>query len=61
MHKVSQAVLGLLKRVIHFPQQHEMEDVGAGFARLAGSLAFHGAVGATFASRPLQRMLLLLH
>lgn len=41
IHKISWAVVGLLKRIVRFPQQEEIEEVGAGFAQVAGSPAFH--------------------
>lgn len=46
VHKVSRAVLGLLKNMVRVPQGEELEEIGAGFARLAGSPAFRMAVGA---------------
>ncbi|XP_067234567.1 putative nuclease HARBI1 [Chanodichthys erythropterus] len=46
VHKVSRAILALLKNMVRLPQGEELEEVGAGFARLAGSPAFHMAVGA---------------
>ncbi|XP_071377531.1 putative nuclease HARBI1 [Centroberyx affinis] len=46
VHQVSGAVGGLLKRIVRFPPADQMEEVGAGFARLAGSPAFSVAVGA---------------
>ncbi|CAM4570087.1 unnamed protein product [Leuciscus chuanchicus] len=46
VHKVSRAILGLLKIMVRLPQGEELEEVGAGFARLPGSPAFRMAVGA---------------
>uniref|UniRef100_A0A672R4Z5 DDE Tnp4 domain-containing protein n=1 Tax=Sinocyclocheilus grahami TaxID=75366 RepID=A0A672R4Z5_SINGR len=46
VHKVSKAVIGILRRVISFPTGDDLEAVGAGFAQLAGSPAFSRAVGA---------------
>ncbi len=45
VHKVSKAVIGILRRVIYFPAGDDLEAVGAGFALLAGSPAFSRAVG----------------
>ncbi|KAL0152451.1 hypothetical protein M9458_052174, partial [Cirrhinus mrigala] len=46
VHRVSKAVLGILRKVICFPTGDDLEAVGAGFAQLAGSPAFSRAVGA---------------
>ncbi|KAM3857067.1 putative nuclease HARBI1 [Diretmus argenteus] len=46
VHRVTWAVVGLLKRIIHFPQGNDINDVGDGFARLAGSAHFNVVVGA---------------
>lgn len=46
VHKVSRAVLTLLKNMVHLLQGEEVEEIGAGFARLADSPAFRMAVGA---------------
>lgn len=44
IHRMCKAVLAILRRVISLPEN--LEVVGAGFARLAGSPAFSVAVGA---------------
>jgi len=46
VQKVSRAILGLLKNMVRLPEGEELEGVGAGFARLSGSLVFRVAVGA---------------
>ncbi|KAL1246813.1 hypothetical protein QQF64_034816 [Cirrhinus molitorella] len=46
VHRVTKAILGILKKVICFPNSDDLEAVGAGFAQLAGSPAFSRAVGA---------------
>ncbi|KAL0153598.1 hypothetical protein M9458_051078 [Cirrhinus mrigala] len=46
VHRVSQAIMGILRRVICLPTGDDLEAVGAGFAQLAGSPAFSRAVGA---------------
>ncbi|KAL0153332.1 hypothetical protein M9458_051370, partial [Cirrhinus mrigala] len=46
VHRVSKAVLGILRKVICFPTGDDLEAVGAGFAQLSGSPAFSRAVGA---------------
>ncbi|XP_067283966.1 putative nuclease HARBI1 [Pseudorasbora parva] len=46
VHRVSKAIMGILRRVIYFPTGDDLEAVGAGFAQLAGSPAFSRAVGA---------------
>ncbi|KAM3623513.1 uncharacterized protein V6R79_012060 [Siganus canaliculatus] len=45
IHKASRKVLKLKNKVIHFPSLDELEEVGNGFARLAGSPAFSKVVG----------------
>lgn len=40
-------MMTILHRVIHFPKPEEMEEVGAGFARLTGHEASRSAAGAT--------------
>ncbi|XP_020516318.1 putative nuclease HARBI1 [Labrus bergylta] len=45
VHKASKRVLAIVKRVIRFPTAAEMDGVGAGFARLAGSAVFARAAG----------------
>ncbi|KAG9278155.1 putative nuclease HARBI1 [Astyanax mexicanus] len=37
--------MAVFKRVVHFPSPEELEAIGAGFCRLAGSPAFHHVVG----------------
>ena len=46
VHGVVEEMMAILHRVIHFPKAEEMEEVGAGFARLAGHEAFRCAAGA---------------
>ncbi|XP_067247319.1 putative nuclease HARBI1 [Chanodichthys erythropterus] len=46
VHRVSQAIMGILRRVICFPTGDDLEAVGLGFAQLAGSPAFSRVVGA---------------
>uniref|UniRef100_A0A3Q3F1G4 DDE Tnp4 domain-containing protein n=1 Tax=Labrus bergylta TaxID=56723 RepID=A0A3Q3F1G4_9LABR len=45
VHKASKRVLAIVKRVIRFPTAAEMDRVGAGFARLAGSAVFARVAG----------------
>uniref|UniRef100_A0A3Q3FGZ5 DDE Tnp4 domain-containing protein n=1 Tax=Labrus bergylta TaxID=56723 RepID=A0A3Q3FGZ5_9LABR len=45
VHKASKRVLAIVKRVIRFPTAAEMDGVGAGFARLAGSAVFARVAG----------------
>lgn len=40
VHKMSQAVISILRRLITFPNPEDLEAVGAGFSQLAGSPAF---------------------
>ncbi len=47
VHKVVEEMMTILHRVIHFPKPEEIEEVGAGFAHLAGHEASHSAAGAT--------------
>lgn len=46
VHKVVDALMGVIHNVISLPKRHEVEGVGIGFSRLAGHEAFKGAVGA---------------
>ena len=46
VHNVVKETMTILHRVIHFPKPEELEEVGAGFARLAGHEGFRRAVGA---------------
>uniref|UniRef100_A0A668S746 DDE Tnp4 domain-containing protein n=1 Tax=Oreochromis aureus TaxID=47969 RepID=A0A668S746_OREAU len=46
VHSVIEEMMTILHRVIHFPKAEEMEEVGAGFARLAGNEAFRCTAGA---------------
>ena len=46
VHGVMEKMMAILHRVIHFPKAEEMEEVGAGFARLAGHEAFKCAARA---------------
>ncbi|KAI2645094.1 hypothetical protein H4Q32_024121 [Labeo rohita] len=46
VHRVSRAVLGILRKVICFPTGDDLEAVGVGSAQLARSPAFSRAVGA---------------
>ncbi|KAL3999951.1 T cell receptor alpha chain V region [Sarotherodon galilaeus] len=46
VHNVIEDMMGILHQVIHFPKAEEMEEVGAGFARLAGNEAFRCTAGA---------------
>ncbi|KAL1268450.1 hypothetical protein QQF64_033813 [Cirrhinus molitorella] len=46
VHNVIEEIMTILHRVIHFPKPAEMEEVGAGFAHLAGHEAFRSAAGA---------------
>ncbi len=45
VHKVSCKLLKILNKIIHLPSVAELEEIGNGFARLAGSLAFSRVVG----------------
>ncbi|XDV39295.1 hypothetical protein PO909_008552, partial [Leuciscus waleckii] len=44
VHRVSKAIMGILRRVICFPTGDDVEAVGAGFAQLSGSPAFSRTV-----------------
>ncbi|KAM4592053.1 putative nuclease HARBI1 [Odontesthes bonariensis] len=46
VHNVVEAMIGIIHKAIQFPKPVEMEEVGAGFARLAGHDGFRRAVGA---------------
>ncbi|RXN13240.1 nuclease HARBI1 [Labeo rohita] len=46
VHRISRAVICILKRVITIPTPDDLEEVGAGFAQLAGSPAFCTVAGA---------------
>ncbi|KAJ8014624.1 hypothetical protein DPEC_G00017570 [Dallia pectoralis] len=46
VHRMSKAVLSILKHLIAFPSADDIEAVGAGFAQLAGSPAFSVVAGA---------------
>ncbi len=46
VHRISRAVIGILRRVITLPTLDDLEEVGAGFAQLAGSPAFRMVAGA---------------
>lgn len=46
VHRVSSAIVRILRRVIAFPTGDDLVAVGEGFAQLAGSPAFSSAVGA---------------
>ncbi|XP_070844135.1 putative nuclease HARBI1 [Chaetodon trifascialis] len=45
-HKIIEEMMTILHRVIHFPKAEQMEEVGAGFAHLAGHDGFRSAAGA---------------
>lgn len=46
VHRVSRGIQGIIRRVIRYPTQAELEEVGAGFAHLARSHAFRSVAGA---------------
>uniref|UniRef100_A0A9J8DDJ6 Putative nuclease HARBI1 n=1 Tax=Cyprinus carpio carpio TaxID=630221 RepID=A0A9J8DDJ6_CYPCA len=46
VHRISRAVIFILRRVIAFPTPDDLEEVGAGFVQLAGSPAFRMVAGA---------------
>lgn len=46
VHSVVEEMMAILHKAIHFPKPGEMEEVGAGFVRLAGHEAFRCAAGA---------------
>ncbi|KAJ8406857.1 hypothetical protein AAFF_G00297730 [Aldrovandia affinis] len=45
VHRVTKKLLKLKNRVIHFPSHADLENIGNGFAQLAGSPAFSRVVG----------------
>lgn len=45
VHNIIEDMLTVLQKIVHFHGPQEMEDVGAGFARLAGHNAFKKAAG----------------
>ncbi|XP_071388109.1 putative nuclease HARBI1 [Centroberyx affinis] len=46
VHSLVEEMMASLHKIIHFPKPEELEEVGAGFARLAGHEAFRCAAGA---------------
>ncbi|XP_035853757.1 putative nuclease HARBI1 [Sander lucioperca] len=46
VHSVVEEMMAILHNIIHFPKPDEMEEVGAGFARMAGHEAFRYVAGA---------------
>nr|XP_033493243.1 putative nuclease HARBI1 isoform X1 [Epinephelus lanceolatus] len=46
VHRVSKAVMGILGRTIRFPNPDQLENISAGFSRLAGCPALSTVVGA---------------
>lgn len=46
VHNVVDEMMTILHKIIHFPKAEEMEEVGGGFARLAGHEALRCAAGA---------------
>lgn len=46
VHNVVEEMMTILHKIIHFPKAEEMDEVGGGFARLAGHEAFRCAAGA---------------
>lgn len=46
VHNIVEEMMTILHKLIHFPKPEEMEQVGAGFADLAGHEAFRHAAGA---------------
>uniref|UniRef100_A0A9J7Y9A5 DDE Tnp4 domain-containing protein n=1 Tax=Cyprinus carpio carpio TaxID=630221 RepID=A0A9J7Y9A5_CYPCA len=46
VHRMSKAVIGILRQLIAFHSADDLEAVGAGFAQLAGSPAFRVVAGA---------------
>ncbi len=46
VHRISRAVIGILRRVIVLLTPDDLEEVGSGFAQLAGSPAFRMVAGA---------------
>uniref|UniRef100_UPI003AAFA187 putative nuclease HARBI1 n=1 Tax=Centroberyx gerrardi TaxID=166262 RepID=UPI003AAFA187 len=45
VHRVSKGIQGMLRRLIHFPNRDELEEIGAGFQQLSGSPAFSNVAG----------------
>ncbi|KAG9274541.1 putative nuclease HARBI1 [Astyanax mexicanus] len=45
VHRTAECIMAVFKRVVLFPSPEELEAIGAGFCRLAGSPAFHHVVG----------------
>lgn len=45
IHRVADKIIKIKNRVIHFPPPDDLQHIGAGFARLAGSPAFARVVG----------------
>ncbi|XP_032363185.1 protein ALP1-like [Etheostoma spectabile] len=45
VHKTSRKILSVLPKVVRLPTEDDLPEIGAGFARLAGSAAFHRVVG----------------
>ncbi|XP_032363501.1 putative nuclease HARBI1 [Etheostoma spectabile] len=48
VHKTSRKVLSLLPQVVRHPTEEDFPHIGAGFAQLAGSAAFHRVVGSIY-------------
>lgn len=46
VHSLVEEMMAILHKIIHFPKPEKMEEVGAGFARLAGHEACRCAAGA---------------
>lgn len=46
VHNVVDELIKIIHRVIHFPKQEEMDEIGASFAHLAGHPVFRCAAGA---------------
>lgn len=38
VHRTAECIMGVFKRVVHFPLPEELEGIGAGFCHLAGPL-----------------------
>ncbi|KAJ8390758.1 hypothetical protein AAFF_G00101380 [Aldrovandia affinis] len=53
VHRVTKKLLKLKNHVIHFPSHADLENVGNGFAQLAGSQAFSRVVGSTDGCQPI--------
>jgi len=45
VHKVSKLLLKIKCKIIHFPSLEELEEIGTGFANLAGSAVFSSVAG----------------